>query len=89
MHGDNYQCITMKEELKTYSLEELRYRDIQGTPPLVSSSNKESMKKNLNVYERQLEILDILLKSSCVRSTVNYLVYICTYMYVCMCNQAY
>ena len=73
VHGDNYQCITMKEELKSYSLEELRYRDIQGiTPSLVS--NKESVKRHLSLSERQLEILDILLKSSCVRSTVNYLV---------------
>ena len=81
VHGDNYQCITMKEELKSFSLEELRYRDIQGvTPTLVS--NKESMKRHLSLSERQLEILDILLKSSCVRSTVNYLV--CKSVIMCM-----
>ena len=65
----------MKDELKSFSLEELRYRDMQGTTStLVTNGNKESLKRHLSLCERQLEILDILLKSSCVRSTVNYLV---------------
>ena len=69
----------MKEELKSFSLEELRYRDMQGTTStLVTNGNKESLKRHLSLCERQLEILDILLKSSCVRSTVNYLV--CTHV---------
>ena len=63
----------MKEELKSYSLEELRYMDMQGVTPTLMSS-KESVKRHLSLSERQLEILDILLKSSLVRSTVNYLV---------------
>jgi len=64
----------MAEEMKSFSLEELRYRDTQGTARASLANDKGAVKRHLSLCERQLEILDILLKSSPIRATVNYLV---------------
>ena len=60
--------------MKSFSLEELRYRDIQGTAHAGLAGDKEKVKRHLSLCERQSEILDVLLKSSPIRPTVNYLV---------------
>ena len=68
--------------MRDQSLEELRYNDLHRKGATPTQVCRDPLRKSLSVPDRQMEILDILLNDSSIRSTINYLVRKCKW---CKC----
>jgi len=60
--------------MRDHSFEELRYNDLHRKGATPTPVCRDPLRRSLSVPDRQMEILDILLNDSSVRSTINYLV---------------
>jgi len=63
--------------MRNLSFEELRYNDLHHKGVTPTPVCRDPLSRSLSVPDRQMEILDILLNDSSIRSTVNYLVSVC------------